>query len=106
MTRRTKLLVTLIVMGLSGSCGRSGDSVAPPGMSEKEFISLMHELHVKPKSRTAILNKYGVSEAEVRAYVRVLARDPIALSQVLDTVQRRLDQDSVPLPKNFTPPPP
>ena len=101
----SKWAVTLVLMGLSAACSPTPSAPAASSLNRKEFVSLMKELHDKPKARAAILKKYDVSDADVRAYVRALAADPIALSEVLDTLQAQLNQEGIPGPKNFTPPP-
>jgi hypothetical protein len=66
----------------------------------------MQELRsAQPPHRAAVLKKHRITEAEVRAYMTALSADPVALSQLLDSLQMHLDRERLIDPRRFTPPP-
>jgi hypothetical protein len=89
------------------ACTPSSQGVNPPGgLTRAEFVKAMQELRsAPPPGRSAILEKHRITEAEVRDYMKALSADPVALSQLLDSIQVRMDRERVLDPRKFTPPP-
>ena len=88
-------------------CTPSSEALEPPGgLSRAEFVKAMQELRsAQPPHRAAVLKKHRITEAEVRAYMTALSADPVALSQLLDSIQVRMDRERLIDPRNFTRPP-
>jgi hypothetical protein len=75
-------------------------------LSRAEFVKAMQELRsAPPPRRAAVLQKHRITEAEVRDYMKALSADPVALSQLLDSIQVGMDRERVLDPRKFTPPP-
>ena len=89
------------------ACTPSSEALEPPGgLTRDEFVKAMQELRsAQPPHRAAVLKKHRITEAEVRAYMTALSTDPVALSQVLDSIQARVDRERLIDPRKFTPPP-
>lgn len=79
---------------LTAACARGRTATAASGLTSEEFVSVMVELGLaQPHQRQATLDKFGTTDAEIRAFVRLKSRDPAALSQAFDSIQTRLDRE-------------
>ena len=79
---------------LTAACSRGRTATAAGGLTAEEFASVMVELGLaQPHQRQAILEKFGTTEAEIRAFVRIKSSDPATLSAAFDTIQTRLDRE-------------
>ena len=89
------------------ACTPPSEALDPPGgLSRAEFVKAMQELRsAQPPHRAAVLKKHRITEAEVRAYMTALSADPVALSQLLDSLQMHIDRERLIDPRRFTPPP-
>ena len=89
-------LGALLVLALaSAGCSRG----AQPPLPQDTFVTTMVELRraaageqdsVFEDSRREILERRGVTEAELHAYVRWAARDPDRLRETFDQITERL----------------
>jgi hypothetical protein len=97
----------MVIALFAVTCTRSSDALEPPGgLSRAEFTKAMQELRsAQPPHRAAVLKKHRITEAEVRAYMTALSADPVALSQLLDSIQAHVDGEQLNRPKMFSPPP-
>ena len=98
------MFVALFAVG----CRPQSEAPEPPGgLSRSEFVQAMQELRsAPPPNRTAILKKHRITEAEVRAYMAAVSADPIALSQLLDSIQVHVNRERFIEPRKFVPPRP
>lgn len=86
--------IAFIAALLTAACSRARTATADLALSSKEFVSVMVELELaQPHQRQSILEKFGTSEAEIRAFIRLKSRDPAALSEAFDSIQTRLDRE-------------
>ena len=98
----------MVVALFAFACTPSSEALNPPGgLSREEFMKAMQELRsAQPPHRDAILKKHRITEAEVRAYMTALSADPVALSQLLDSLQMRMDRERFIDSRKFPQPPP
>jgi hypothetical protein len=79
---------------LTGACTRGSTASEASGLTSEEFINVMVALELaQPHQRPGVLEKFGISEPELRAFVRFKSRSPVGLSETFDTIQMRVDRE-------------
>lgn len=104
---RRNTLATLLLVGLApllAGCAEGGTDPAEDGLTTSEFVEIVtalreaeREVSIEDSAGTLfaerkaeILERRGVTEAELRAFVVALGQDPVGLEQVWDTIAERL----------------
>jgi hypothetical protein len=89
-----KSRLVLIALFATLACKQpAGPALPQGGLSRTEFIAVMQELaQAEPGRRPEILARHKTSDAEIRAFIEAMSKDPLLLSATLDSVQNAVER--------------
>jgi hypothetical protein len=96
------LLIALLAIGLNAACNKPAAPAVQTRLTTRQFIELFVQLRNaqgKPQSaqeheqaKQQILRKAGVTEADLRDFVKAHAHDLTLMAGVWDSIQNRLNR--------------